>query len=119
MTKWLRLAAMVGGGLMASGKAPAQASKLAPDLGGVLNSFQPVSVVVQYQAPPTDLDLLDIKLLGGTVERSLTVIPALVIVIAGANLAWLANLRGVVYISPNRAVSGVGRSRGVSPPDSY
>jgi hypothetical protein len=116
MTKWLRFMAILWGGFMASGKAPAQVLKIAPDLDGVLHSLQPVSVLVQYHSPPTDLDLLDIKLLGGTVERSFTVIPALSILIAGANLPWLANLRGVIYISPNRAVRGVDRS---SPPDSY
>src|ERR1700687_5520825 len=108
MKKWMRILGVVWGGWLAAGTGSAQISKLAPDLAQLLNlSNLFTTVIVQYQAPPTSLDILTLQLLGGVVKQTFSAIPAVLVQLPAINLLSVVNILNVVYVSPDRSLAGM------------
>jgi serine protease AprX len=97
--------AIVWGGLLAT-TASAQHPKLSPDLVELLTSSPALSptILIQYQQRPTALDILNLQLLGGVVQQTFTLVPALKVTLPVAAISAAANLANVLYASPDRTV---------------
>src|SRR5260370_17787803 len=78
-----------------------QNSKLAPDLQNI-GLLQQVDVIVQYNRVPLLTDLLNIQLLGGTVNGPLNLVTGVVVRLTGAVLSLLSLDPAVTYITPDR-----------------
>jgi serine protease AprX len=79
----------------------AQTAKISRDLDAT-NSAGPVNVIVQYNQPPTLLQLQNVLNLGGLLKQELGLITARVFSIPASALGQLAADPNVVYISPDR-----------------
>src|ERR1700731_1851153 len=107
MKNWMRILGVVWGGWLAAGTGSAQILKIAPDLTQLLNLNNLfTNVIVQYQAPPTGLDILTLQLLGGVVKQTFSAIPAVLVQLPAINLLTIANILNVVYVSPDRSLGG-------------
>jgi len=108
MKRWIRPWAVVWGGLLAATAANGQINKLSSDLTQLLSQLgTSTTVIVQFQQAPTALDLLNLQLLGGSVQQTYSVIPAVLVKLPVASLLSVVNLLDVVYVSPNRNLVGL------------
>jgi len=81
----------------------ADISKLSGDLLSVLsNPLGSANLIVQFKTAPSSLDLLQITLLGGTIQHQYSSIPAVAVNLPLAQVLTLANLLNVSFITPDR-----------------
>ena len=84
-----------------------QVSNIAPDLLTLISgATQPVNVIVQFDAAPTLLQVLNLQALGAVTTRQYSSFPAVAITLPAAAVPVLALTPGVAYVSPDRQVSG-------------
>ena len=79
--------------------------KIAPDLTG-LDPSSFVDVIVQFAGPPDDAQGARIRALGGAPKATLDIINAGVYTLPAKAIEALSNSPNVVYISPDREVTG-------------
>jgi len=98
----LRLTVLI---LISAAHLRAQVVKLAPDLQQLIGStLSPQSVLVQFKAPPTILDLAALQLTGAIITRTYSLVPAVAAIVPAPGILGILSITNVVYVSLDRVV---------------